>query len=331
MTEHITVFEDKDTFAGWPANHGAWQWGDEFLVGFMRGGHSIGYGIHNIARPYQKLLSRSLDGGLTWTTEDPGVDFSAKTVEWAQAPSFELGGDTIIRVCGVYDTGGADCNPSGGFYLSHDRGKTWRGAFSFELKRAFSGELHNTSRTSVLEDKVFLTFARRHHWGTDGAFMCRVEDGKFVDAGLIASCDEGRFVMPRAARVGDRIVVVARRLGWMRAGGWIDAVISDDNGRTWGPKVFVGATGSNNGNPPALINWGDVLYCAYANRDRGQIMLSHSADGGATWVEDVLRDGGDSDIGYPQLFKRQDGRLVCVYYWTESEGRAQRIEATVIP
>lgn len=46
---HRVVFREEGMFAGWPSNHGAWQWGDEFLVGFMtdavrKGGKSdIGY------------------------------------------------------------------------------------------------------------------------------------------------------------------------------------------------------------------------------------------------------------------------------------------------
>jgi len=30
---HLKVFYEKSRFAGWPANNGIWQWGNEILVG----------------------------------------------------------------------------------------------------------------------------------------------------------------------------------------------------------------------------------------------------------------------------------------------------------
>ena len=60
-------------FAGWPANHGIWAWGDEILVGFSRGTYKDLGPYHHIDReqPEEHLLARSLDGGLTWTVEEP--------------------------------------------------------------------------------------------------------------------------------------------------------------------------------------------------------------------------------------------------------------------
>ena len=34
---HVVVYREEGRFAGWPANHGIWAWGDEILVGFSRG------------------------------------------------------------------------------------------------------------------------------------------------------------------------------------------------------------------------------------------------------------------------------------------------------
>ncbi|HEV1283665.1 MAG TPA: hypothetical protein VNU44_00065, partial [Bryobacteraceae bacterium] len=35
--QHIIVYKESKRFAGWPANHGIWIWGDEIVVGFERG------------------------------------------------------------------------------------------------------------------------------------------------------------------------------------------------------------------------------------------------------------------------------------------------------
>ncbi len=34
---HVMVYHRPGQFAGWPANHGIWCWGDEILVGFSAG------------------------------------------------------------------------------------------------------------------------------------------------------------------------------------------------------------------------------------------------------------------------------------------------------
>ena len=73
---HLKVFYEDGRFAGWPANNGIWQWGNEILVGF-----SLGYlappekrGLHQIdsARPQSNMLARSMDGGETWSVSKAG-------------------------------------------------------------------------------------------------------------------------------------------------------------------------------------------------------------------------------------------------------------------
>ena len=66
--KNLIVYQEQGRFAGWPANHGIWSWGDEILVGFERGyfrdndsGHDIDY-----SRPAEHVLTRSLDGGRNW-------------------------------------------------------------------------------------------------------------------------------------------------------------------------------------------------------------------------------------------------------------------------
>ena len=35
--ENVIVYYEPGRFGGWPANAGAWNWGDEILVGFKKG------------------------------------------------------------------------------------------------------------------------------------------------------------------------------------------------------------------------------------------------------------------------------------------------------
>jgi hypothetical protein len=322
--QHVTVFGANGVYAGWPANHGAWQWGDEFLCGFIRGRHHLG-GMHNVAGRLEKVMARSVDGGESWAVEVPNVDFNAKMT--APAPAFDLK-DSIIRVSGGYDHGGEKCAKQGGFYLSSDRGRTWTGAFSFDGIE-FSDKQKNTSRTCVLGGLVFLSAANDRHWGSDFAF-CVTHDGqKFVGKSIVLD-DDARAVMPAAAKVKNRIVVALRRRGSRRPGGWIDSVFSDDGGETWSAPLHVAETGKDNGNPPALVESNGKLYCAYANRSQHAIEVMASEDGAYSWkAHALLRKGGAPDIGYPRLFKRSDGQLCCVYYWTDEFAMPQRIEATI--
>lgn len=321
--KHVTVYEEPCVYAGWPANHGAWQWGDEFLVGFIRGEHTP-RGMHNVKGKLEKVLARSLDGGETWTVERPNMDFEARKV-FKAAPALDFR-NSIIRVCGGYDHGGEACVREGGFYLSENRGKTWHGAYPFDI--GLPEGKHNTSRTCTLGNLIFLSAADVNHWGSDFTFCARVEDGVLVPHSVVLN-DDSRAVMPAAAKVKDRIIVALRRRGTCRPGGWIASVYSDDGGITWGAPVHVAETGKDNGNPPALVELDGNLYCAYGNRSRHTIEVMKSLDAGSTWVAHAeLRRGEAPDIGYPRLFRRNDGQLVCVYYWTEEFELPQRIEAT---
>lgn len=322
------VYAEQGMYAGWPANHGAWQWGDEFLVGFLRGKYK-NKSMHNISEPFEKMLARSLDGGQTWAVEKPNLDFDARTV-FEQPPPFDLPA-SIIRVCGVYDHGGDECDECGGFYLSSDRGHSWSGPFAFTGLDLADGEL-NTSRTRVLGDLVFLSRGHASIWGTDYT-ICASHDGERFGLKSTVLEDSARAVMPAVAKSGNRIVCVMRRRKSGKREGWIDAVYSDDGAQTWSDPRQVGVTGSRNGNPPALVALPDGRFlAAFGNRDEGCLMGALSNDG-VQWSTFVIRESetDNRDIGYPQLFMRSDGAPVCVYYWSSSKHPHQHIAATTIP
>jgi hypothetical protein len=323
MSMHAVVYADPAFYAGWPANHGAWQWGDEFLVGFLRGPFKR-KSMHNIGEPFELMQARSLDGGLTWRGDPAGIPVD---IPGLPTTPHAIGDGSIIRVRGSYDHGGDFVDPPGCFYASEDRGATWHGPHGFD-GLAWEGPLINTSRTRVLGDLLFMSRADGRMWGTDDTFCVRQLAGRFEVVGTVAA-DSARAVMPAVARVGDRIVAVCRRRKSSRRGGWVEAFGSDDGGRKWLPLGEVGETGSRNGNPPALVALPDGrLLCCYANRSDRRIMGATSSDAGLTWRQFVIRSGGADDIGYPQLFLRSDGTPVCVYYWSDEQRPQQHIAAT---
>ena len=90
---HVVVYREEGRFAGWPANHGIWAWGDEILVGFSRGYYQDRGPFHHIdkEKPEEFLLaaasteerpgrSRSLSRGAFWPARRGCVTGSCRRV-----------------------------------------------------------------------------------------------------------------------------------------------------------------------------------------------------------------------------------------------------------
>jgi hypothetical protein len=346
---HVMVYHRPGRFAGWPANHGIWSWGDEVLVGFSAGTYKdLGPGRHAIDRdkPEEHLLARSRDGGLTWEVEDPskkgalvpagkmrhgvpppglkerpwrdcagGIDFTH--------PDFAL----TVRMTDAH------AGPSR-FYYSTDRGRDWEGPFRLPL----FGQRGVAARTDYLVNgkhdcTLFLTAAKPD--GREGRPFCaRTTDGgrtwRFV--GWIADEPRGYAIMPSTVRLGPRELLTAiRRRDEPKA--WIETYRSLDDGRKWKLDT-VPAPDLGTGNPASMIRLADGRVClTYGRRaEPYSIRARLSADGGRTWGEEVvLREGGGGvDLGYPRSAQRKDGKVVTVYYfWDRKTGPERYVAATI--
>lgn len=328
--EYAVAAAAKGRFMGWPANNGLWSWdeGREILVGYTNGPFVEQRG-HNIGTPQLSRLTRSLDGGRTWTTESPEnyVGQSGEPVPSPGGIQFDHP-DFVLRVAadGYHGTN----DPKGNFFYSLDRGKTWLGPYRFnglhETEELDGLEI--TARTNYIVtggDSIQIFMAARNlrieHGGRrDKAFLVESRDGgatfEFI-AWIVPWTDQHRAVMPSAARAEDgSLVVTARRRNPLNETNWVDAFVSHDDGRSWSFLSRVGGTGAHNGNPPALVRLRDGrLACCYGNRDSEELLLRTSDDGGKTWGEPmVLRQSSTSDFGYPQLVQNHRGELVALYY-----------------
>lgn len=322
VIERSIVYGEEGMYAGWPANHGGWQWGNEILVGFMRGKYGTGR-FHKIKEPYQKVQARSKDSGLTWEIEVPSVDFDCRNV----SPSIPFNlKRSIIRSCGYYDTGGEECCEEGGYYLSEDRGRTWTGAYAFTGVSQES-DLRGTSRTCVLDNLVFTSSSRKDSWGTDITYCLKHDGKRFRRIGVVCNTG-GRAVMPAVVKVGKYILCAIRRRSNFIT--WIDAFRSANGGRSWELVSKVDTVPGHNGNPPAVASVGKTIYCAYGQRSECAIWVRASNDIGMTWSDPfVVAQGECHDVGYPRLFSVNGGRLVCVYYWS-GRGEPQHIAVATI-
>lgn len=327
------VFSEPNVYAGWPANHGAWQWGNELAVGFITGAYQP-RGMHSVAFPLHKRIARSLDGGETWNTPADSFAFKPRVnnttdgvIDWAHP-------DLALRFCGDYDHGG-DSTRKGGFYQSYDRGHTWTGPFRVQGPWDDNTKIMCTARTNYLQARrmVFLAAGHKDTWGADRAFVAVWEKDRFEFKGWIDDAGVHRCVMPAVAEAHDMLFAACRRKDGKRC--WIE-LYGSRTGDAWVPLCEVAETGYHNGNPPALCSLADGDLCLIYGQRTHAVMIAHRIHAGKPGPAVLIRGddyqdatGDHHDIGYPQVFQRPDGKVVAVYYWATAERPHQHIAATI--
>lgn len=346
VIEHVMVYREDGRFGGWPANHGIWIWDTEILVGFSRGTYKdLGLERHNIDRelPEEHWFARSLDGGHSWSLEDP----SKAIVPWGTALHGVRPPHLIPRVP-VACPGGIDfthpdfamtlrmldidVGPSL-FYTSTDRGRNWNGPYDLLVENAEG----IAARTDYLVNgpndcMIFLTASKPN--GREGRpLMARTTDGgknwKFVS--WIAPETDGFMIMPASVRLSETHLICAVRRR-EEAGRWIEVYRSLDNGETW-EWLSRPMDDNGEGNPPSLIQLSDGRLClTYGYRAVPySIRVQFSDDEGQSWSEPfTLRDdGAGRDIGYVRTVQRPDGNVVTVYYFYDRSAPERYIAATI--
>ncbi len=346
--DHVRVAGKEGRFFGWPANNGLWTWdaGGEILVGYTDGDWVEQEG-HNIGDVRLTKLARSVDGGRTWHSEDPANFVGKDGIPQNSPGDIKFNHpDFALRVAATGYHGTDD--PVGRFFISYDRGKTWKGSYRFnELNDDPNlAGMEITARTSYLvtgPESCFILMSARnpeleHARRLDKPFVAETVDGgktfRFI-SWIVPWTDQYRAVMPSTVRTQEgKIIVAARRRNPrnIEQPCWIDAFESADNGRTWSFLSKIGVTGLHNGNPPGLAILNDGrLACAYGNRSIRKMLVRFSDDGGKSWGEEfILRENPiNHDIGYPQMIQNADGELVAIYYIATEEHPHSYIEASI--
>lgn len=330
--DHGEVFFEEGRFGGWPANNGAWIWGDEIVCGF-----TLGYfdyekdGGHPIARdkPSGPMQARSLDGGVTWTIETPSYiqdDGSERPVTNLEQTLDFTAPDVALRF------------RSNRFYYSNDRCHTWQGPFVLpDFDRP--GLLARTDYIVNGKHDLMAFLATDKDGGVEG-WPCAI---RTLDGGLTWDLvgmigeqpgEGGYAIMPSTLRLNNgALLSIVRNRKQLKDGRiwYLNSYISPDDGASWykldEPWI------DNAGNPPSMIRLQDgriALTYGWRTEPFG-VRARISADEGMTWGEEfIIRgDGGGWDLGYPRTVQRTDGKCVTMYYFNDGKRPERHIAYSI--
>ncbi len=331
--QDVVVFKEPGRYGGWPANHGLWQWGDEIVVGFTVAWFKHATNDHAIdrAKPSEEWQARSLDGGLTWRTEN-ALPFTHPGKEAKPAPLDGPLDFTAPNFALMFRFGSLHVGPSW-FYVTADRCRTWRGPFSFDVE----GIDRICTRTDLVvlgaRDCMMFGSAAKSDAREGRVFCARTTDGglHWRLVSLIGPEPKAGFaIMPSSLRMpGGAFLTTIRNGGGPRR--CIDAWRGDDEGRHW--TSLGDATPDIGSNPPSLVRLKDGRLCltyGYRRKPFG-VRARISADEGQAWgPQIILRDDGlTGDLGYPRSIVRPDGKVLTVYYFNGPRDEDRAIEATL--
>ena len=309
---------------------------DELLSVFKMGAGHVGK--HGYAG-----LSRSSDGGMTWT--EPVKIFDLPNADDGVDAHGVLRNGTILYGAVSYGWEGERYSYKNWYansYIirSQDQGHTWSEpakiniapftwAYPFGriieladgqlLMMMYGGYLPLSLRGPAANDKDDVTREMRklgdqkpEQQRGDFAFIIKSKDGgktwgdlHVIARGFNETCP---VLLPN-----QRILVAMRST---EGGAYTATSYSDDGGNTWSVPVQI----SNQSEHPAdllLLKSGELLLThGQRNKPYGvQVMVSK--DNGTTWGANRVMlawDGDHMDLGYPVTVQRKDGKLVTAYY-----------------
>ena len=360
--KHVKVYYEPGRFGGWPANNGIWSWGNEILVGFARGYHKdLGPHMHNIDRekPEEHMLARSIDGGETWTIEEPGKDGvmiargsslhgtepdpkHMKPIVWLKEPVDFSKPRFVMKFWMLNMNHGPSV-----FYYSYDKGHNWKGPYELVV----DGNKKIAARNDyMIEDKnncmAFFTAAKKNNM-EGRVFVAHTDDGGLtwhLVSYVGEEPEKGFRIMPSTVRISENKLLLTSRVRSetvdyfelstkeKKNSRYIDSWASSDNGKSW---KFAGkpVDDTGEGNPPSLIKLQDGQLClTYGYREKPYTICAKlSSDNGKTWSARIIlrTNGSGRDIGYVRSVQRPDGKVVTVYYFEDSRQSERFIECAI--
>lgn len=354
--DHQVVYRREDEFCSWPHTMGFWDMGGgELLQNFtaVKTNYADADAVShdNVGRggPGKMVTVRSRDYGRTWDGANPTIDAYGKLAAGTEnVKIFADLGPVDFRNPNVLlenNTRGTFASPEARSFIrvSRDRGHTWSPSFDLPL----DGLNSLAGRESVLvrPDGTVLIFLmevdeqgqNRHPLvyalppnGTDFHFLSfvtpKVDPRGEADGNYTGTLRFGghRWFYPRGHLLPDgRILCVLRSQRDPRGIMWTEVYDSEDGGRTWKFLSRVNDFGA----PGSLVRLPDgrlVVVYGYRLMPSG-IRATVSEDGGRTWGPELIvrDDGGSWDVGYPNAWATDDGRVGVLYYFNSKNDKVQ--------
>jgi len=352
--DHLVVYRRDNEFVGWPHTMGYWNIGEGELLQQVTSintayGNADSLSHDNIGREGlggKSVALRSRDYGRTW--EAPVFNMMSNA-DPAQANVKTMGD---LKPIDFLDRNILISNSSPGFgtpkgrtqvRVSKDRGHSWGPAIDVSNDGLFSSSGMNS--VLVRPDGtafIWLMEVDKEGWnrhpcvyalppkGTDFHFLTFITkkhdpfanaDGDYSSTFRFGG---HRWFYPRGYMLPDgRMLCVLRSQRDPRGVMWTEVYSSDDGGRTWQFLSRVNDFGS----PGSLVVKKDgrlVMVYGYRLMPAG-IRAKVSEDGGKTWGPELIvrDDGGSWDLGYPNAWETDDGKIGAIYYFNSKDDKVQ--------
>jgi hypothetical protein len=353
--DHAVVYRREDEFTGWPHTSGFWDMGGgELLQNFsaVKTDYESADAIShdNIGRGGASRLVtvRSKDYGRTWDGAHPTDNvYQQLDPAWKDAKLLTDLGPVNYLDKDVLVANGSSAfgTPEGrtSVRVSRDRGHSWSPAFPVPLDGLYS--LSAINSVLVRPDGtvlIWLIEVNKEGWnrrplvyalppgGTEFHFVSFITPER--DPYAAASGDwqstfrfgGHRWFYPRGLLLPNgRMLCTLRCQRDPRGIMWTEVFASDDGGRTWGFLSRVNDFGA----PGSLVRLPDgrlVMVYGYRLMPSG-IRAAVSEDEGRTWGGELIvrDDGGSWDLGYPNAWVTDDGKVGVLYYFNSRNDRIQ--------
>lgn len=346
--DHKVVYRKENEFAGWPHVMGYWNIGDGEILQQIRATTTTYPDADAIAHnklggqgAVTKMLSfRSKDYGRTWS--GPQDNIFGK-IDRTMAGAKDLGDlhldyrDKNVLIANNA-TAFAAPNSRTTVRVSKDRGHSWSKPFEVPLDGLHSASGMNsvlirpdgTALIWLIEvidgfDRHPCVFALPPR-GLDFHFLSFVTPKVDVFRNTagdwkppLAYAGQHWFYPRGYLLPSGRMLCALRSQRGPQGVMWTELYKSDDGGRTWSFFSRVNDFGA----PGSLVIKKDgrlVMVYGYRLMPSG-IRARVSTDEGATWGPELIvrDDGGSWDLGYPNAWEMDDGRICAIYYFNSKD------------